>query len=219
MKSYLSHDNLRVIQPREDMKDKELEVINIIANMLKLPMRVREQHKFLVEGIDVEKLASLASKVVIKQDYLKCDDDTEYRIRRIEQNGIYSYHFSVIKKCVNGIREILTDDVISESAYRNLLLTKSDNSISLTKTRYSFVHDQQYFKLDIFDDDMCILEVNLTKENPNISIPDFVYVVQDVTNDEEYQNINIARGKMTTYGKREDNNSRGNRLLREGNSI
>ena len=108
----------------------------------------------------------------------------------------------------------MTDDVISESAYRNLLLTKSDNSISLTKTRYSFVHDQQYFKLDIFDDDMCILEVNLTKENPNISIPDFVYVVQDVTNDEEYQNINIARGKMTTYGKREDNNSRGNRLLR-----
>lgn len=219
LKSYLSHDNLRVIQPREDIKDKELEVINIIANMLKLPTRVREQHKFLVDGIDVEKLASLSSKVVIKQDYLKCDDDTEYRIRRIDQNGIYSYHFSVIKKCVNGIREILTDDVISESAYRNLLLTKSDNSISLTKTRYSFVHDQQYFKLDIFDDDMCILEVNLTKENPNISIPDFVYVVQDVTNDEEYQNINIARGKMTTYGKREDNNSRGNRLLREGNSI
>lgn len=219
LKSYLSHDNLRVIQPREDIKDKELEVINIIANMLKLPTRVREQHKFLVDGIDVEKLASLSSKVVIKQDYLRCDDDTEYRIRRIEQNGIYSYHFSVIKKCVNGIREILTDDVISESAYRNLLLTKSDNSISLTKTRYSFVHDQQYFKLDIFDDDMCILEVNLTKENPNISIPDFVYVVQDVTNDEEYQNINIARGKMTTYGKREDNNSRGNRLLREGNSI
>lgn len=219
LKSYLSHDNLRVIQPREDIKDKELEVINIIANMLKLPTRVREQHKFLVDGIDVEKLASLSSKVVIKQDYLRCDDDTEYRIRRIDQNGIYSYHFSVIKKCVNGIREILTDDVISESAYRNLLLTKSDNSISLTKTRYSFVHDQQYFKLDIFDDDMCILEVNLTKENPNISIPDFVYVVQDVTNDEEYQNINIARGKMTTYGKREDNNSRGNRLLREGNSI
>lgn len=219
LKSYLSHDNLRVIQPREDIKDKELEVINIIANMLKLPTRVREQHKFLVDGIDVEKLASLSSKVVIKQDYLRCDDDTEYRIRRIEQNGIYSYHFSVIKKCVNGIREILTDDVISESAYRNLLLTKSDNSVSLTKTRYSFVHDQQYFKLDIFDDDMCILEVNLTKENPNISIPDFVYVVQDVTNDEEYQNINIARGKMTTYGKREDNNSRGNRLLREGNSI
>lgn len=219
LKSYLSHDNLRVIQPREDIKDKELEVINIIANMLKLPTRVREQHKFLVDGIDVEKLASLSSKVVIKQDYLKCDDDTEYRIRRIDQNGIYSYHFSVIKKCVNGIREILTDDVISESAYRNLLLTKSDNSISLTKTRYSFVHDQQYFKLDIFDDDMCILEVNLTKENPNISIPDFVYVVQDVTNDEEYQNINIARGKMTTYGKREDNNSRGNRLLWEGNSI
>lgn len=219
LKSYLSHDNLRVVQPREDMKDKELEVVNIIANMLKLPTRVREQHKFLVKGIDVEKLASIASKVVIKQDYLKCDEDTEYRVRRIEQNGICSYHFSVIKKCVNGIREILTDEVISESAYQSLLLTKSDNSASLTKARYSFVHDQQYFKLDIFDDDMCILEVNLTKENPNVSIPEFVCVVEDVTNNEEYQNINIARGKMTTYEKRKDNSSRGHRLLREGNSI
>lgn len=219
LKSYLSHDNLRVIQPREDMKDKELEVINIIANMLKLPTRIREQHKYLVNGVDTAKLASLASKVVITQDYLKCDDDTEYRVRKVEQNGIYSYHFSVIKKGENGIREILTDDVISESAYRNLLLTKSDNSVSLTKTRYSFVHDQQYFKLDIFDDDMCILEVNLTKENPDISIPEFVIAVEDVTNNDEYKNINIARGRMTTYGKREDNSNRGHRLLREGNSI
>ena len=219
LKSYLSHDNLRVIQPREDIKDKELEVVNIIANMLGLPTRIREQHKFLVNGVDVEKLASIASKVVIKQDYLRCDGNTEYRVRKIEQNGVNSYHFSVIKKLDNGIREILTDDVISESAYRNLLLTKTDNSVSLTKTRYSFVHDQQYFKLDIFDDDMCILEVNLTKENPRVSLPDFVYIVEDVTNNDEYKNINIARGKMTTYEKREDNSSRGHRLLREGNSI
>lgn len=219
LKSYLSHDNLRVIQPREDIKDKELEVINIISNMIGLPTRIREQHKFLVEGVDVASLASISSKVVIKQDYLKCDEDTEYRVRKVEQNGVNSYHFSVIKKLKNGIREILTDDVISERAYQNLLFTKTDNSVSLTKTRYSFVHDQQYFKLDIFDDDMCILEVNLTKENPIVSIPEFVYAVEDVTNKDEYKNINIARRMMTTYEKREDNSSRGNRLLREGNSI
>jgi thymidylate kinase len=45
LKSYLSHDNLRVIQPREDIKDKENEVINIIANMLCLPTRIRNQKK------------------------------------------------------------------------------------------------------------------------------------------------------------------------------
>ncbi len=219
LKSYLGHDNLRVIRPREDIKDKEIEVVNIIANMLGLPTRTREQHKFLVNGVDTAKIASISSKIVITQDYLKSDEDTEYRVRKVEQNGVNSYHYSVIKKGENGIRNILADDVISESVYQNLLLTKTDNSASIIKTRYSFVHDQQYFKLDIFDDEMCILEVNLTKENPKVSLPEFVYVVEDVTNKDEYNNINIARKKMEVYGKREDNSNRGHRLLREGNSI
>lgn len=219
LKSYLSHDNLRVIQPREEMKDKETEVINIIANMLGLPARVRDQKKFLVDGINVDMVAALSSKVVIKQDYLKCDCNIEYRVRKVEQDGTFSYHFSIIKKCEQGKREIIKDDTITESDYNNLLLTKNDNSVSLIKTRYSFVYKEQYYKLDIFEDGLCLLEVNLTKENPNLDLPDFVNVIEDVTNNEKYKNINIARMMMTTYGKRENDSNRGYRLLREGNTI
>lgn len=214
LKSYLSHDSLRVIQPRENMEDKKTEVINVISNMLGKPTRIREQKKYLVADLDVEKISTIANKVVITQDYLKVFDDIEYRVRKKEQNGFSSYHYSIIKKEKNGIREIIKEETISKETYESLLSTKNTDSESIVKTRYSFVENQQYFKLDVFLDDLVLLEVNLTKENPNISIPEFIIPEKDVTNDEEYSNKNIARRMMTTYEKRKNNSNRGNRLFR-----
>lgn len=219
LKSYLGHDNLRVIQPRDDMLDKQEEVINIIANMLGRPTRMREQKKFLVYGVDVNTIASLASKVEITQDYLASPNEFEYRIRKIEQNGSTSYHFSILKKGENGRREIIKEKVISESEYKSLLLTKRQDIATIKKSRYSFVFNKQYFKLDIFDDNLALLEVNLTKENPHFEIPKFVNVIDDVTNNSEYTNINIARRKKEVYEKRENNRSGRNRLLRERDTI
>ncbi|MCH5167622.1 MAG: AAA family ATPase [Erysipelotrichales bacterium] len=219
LKSYIGHDNLRVIQPREEMKDKQEEVNNIIANMLGNPTRIRNQRKFLVESLDVETLAGVASKVDITQDYLNSSDNYEYRLRCMSQKGSSSYHFAVLKKGENGKREIIKEEIISKKAYEKLLLTKSESIETIRKSRYSFVHNKQYFKLDIFEDGLMMLEVNLTKENPELTIPEFVSVLDDVTNNSEYTNINIARRKKEVYGKGQNNSSRGHRLLREGNAI
>jgi thymidylate kinase/CYTH domain-containing protein len=219
LKSYLSHDNLRVIQPREDIKDKENEVINIIANMLCLPTRIRNQKKYLVGNINVGAIASIAVKTQIKQDYIISDDLLEHRLRKVTQNNATSYHYSIIKKCNEGKREILKDEVISESNYNNILSIQSGNLVSINKTRYSFVYQDQYFKLDIFENGLSLLEVNLTKENPIVTIPEFISVIDDVTNNDEYKNINIAR-KLVEFGeKRENNCDRGYGLFRQRNTI
>jgi CYTH domain-containing protein len=219
LKSYLSHDNLRVIQPREDIKDKENEVINIIANMLCLPTRIRNQKKYLVGNINVGAIASIAVKTQIKQDYIISDDLLEHRLRKVTQNNATSYHYSIIKKCNEGKREILRDEVISESNYNNILSIQSGNLVSINKTRYSFVYQDQYFKLDIFENGLSLLEVNLTKENPIVTIPEFISVIDDVTNNDEYKNINIAR-KLVEFGeKRENNCDRGYGLFRQRNTI
>lgn len=219
LKSYIGHDNLRVIQPREEMKDKQEEVINIIANMLGNPTRIRNQKKFLVENFDKNLLAAIAGKVDITQDYLRSDDTYECRVRQMEQKGSSSYHFSILKKNENGKREIIKEEIISREEYEKLLLTKSSDVETIKKTRYSFVHNKQYFKVDVFDDGLTMLEVNLTKENPELTIPEFISVLEDVTNNPEYTNINIARRKKEIYGKGQDNSNRGHRLLREGDSI
>lgn len=210
LKSYLTHDNLMVIQPRERVEDKQHEVVSIIQNMLGCPVQLREQRKFLVDRVDIEELARIANKVVITQDYLDTDDDThEYRVRKVEQGGHRSYHYNVQRKLENGVREIVEEASISEEDYERFLASKSTTAATCVKSRYSFVYDSQYFKLDIFGDGMMLLEVNVTKENPLTKIPGFVSVLEEVTNDPNYKNINMARGERQN-GKRKINSNRGN---------
>lgn len=214
LNSYLGHDNLRIIQPREEMKDKQEEVINIIANMLGNPTRLREQHKYLVESIDIDSLSDVASKVDIVQDYLQAPDGMEYRLREIKQGTDTSYHFSIQKKHENGKREITKEEVVSKEEYLRMLALRSEEVATVKKVRYSFVHANQYYKLDVFDDGMILLEVNLTKENPTVTLPNFITTLDDVTNNPDYTNISIARRKKEDYDKRKDNSSGGHRLFR-----
>lgn len=221
LNSYLGHDNLRVIQPREDMRDKKEEVINIIANMLGNPTRMRNQRKFLVDSMDISVLAEYAGsgKVNITQDYLKSSDGGEYRIRKIDQGSDSSYHFAAIKKYENGRREIIREEPLSEKDYNLMTFLKNEETETIYKTRYSFVYANQYYKLDIFDDGLVMLEVNLTKENPVLTMPEFIKPLEDVTNNQEYANINIARRKKEVYDKGKNNSCGGHRLLREENTI
>ena len=120
--AYLGHDNIHIIRPREDIKDKKDEVTNIIANMLGKPTRIKIQQKFLVEDIDTSLLNNMASKVDITQDYLSLNGDLECRVRKMTQNGETSYHLSVMQKGENGKRTIIKEDVISLSEYNNFKL-------------------------------------------------------------------------------------------------
>lgn len=222
LNAYLGHDNLRVIQPREDMKDKQEEVINIVANMLGKPTRIRDQKKYLVSGVDIDTLASYVGSgvVSITQDYLVSpNEDEEYRIRSITQGSEKTFHYSVIRKCENGKREIKKEATISEEDYLRFKTLKNPDLLTINKTRYSFVYANQYYKLDVFDDGLMLLEVNLTKENPVVTLPEFVSVIDDVTNDPEYTNKRIARRKKEEYDKEKNNSCGGHRLLREKDAI
>lgn len=221
LNAYLGHDNLRVIQSREEMKDKQEEVINIVANMLGKPTRIRNQKKFLVTDVSFDELLYYAGSgiVTITQDYLTSNNEfEEYRVRKMSQGESSSYHYSAIKKHENGKREIISEANISEENYEKSLLLKNENLATINKTRYSFVYANQYYKLDVFEDGLMVLEVNLTVENPTVTLPEFVRVVEDVTNDPNYTNINIARRKKEEYDKK-NNSDRGDRLLREKDTI
>lgn len=207
LQSYIGHDNLVVIQPRERLKDKQQEVINIIQNILGEPISIRNQRKYLVDDVDVEKI-SYATKVVITQDYLKEENNLEYRVRSVDQEGDISYHYQVQKKLTDGTKEIISESLISEREYLRYLENKSDSFETIVKSRYSFVYNKQYYKLDVFDDGLMILEVNVTKENPVVELPNFLSVVEEVTNNQEYSNITISRRrKKASYGKRKINSN------------
>ena len=64
------------------------------------------------------------------------------------------------------------------------------------KTRIVFIYNKQYFRLDIFaNNPNIILEIEATKENQEVDIPNFLNIIKDITNDSSYQNINISQPK------------------------
>ena len=67
----------------------------------------------------------------------------------------------------------------------------------LRKKRYCIVYNSQYIKLDIFDfdQDMAIVEVELSDITEEVNLPDVFEVIKEVTNDEKYLNKNIALRK------------------------
>lgn len=208
LQSYLSHDNLMVIKPREDMAVKQQEVIRIIQNLLGQPVTIKEQRKYLVSIVDMDALENIGNRVNITQDYIKVNDGYEYRVRKITQDNNASYHLNVQKREQNGQRKVMNERVLQERDYEALLMSKDGSYATVNKERYSFVYGDQYFKLDFFDDGFMLLEVNVTKENPEVTIPNFLKIRKDVTEDNEYSNIEIARRrKMTTYGKRKVNSN------------
>ena len=52
---------------------------------------------------------------------------------------------------------------------------------------------KQYFRLDIFENGLQLLEVEPTTEKQPVTLPDFVTIEKDVTDDTEYRNSSIFR--------------------------
>jgi CYTH domain-containing protein len=51
------------------------------------------------------------------------------------------------------------------------------------------------YELDIYPfwNDKAILEVELENENQNVDIPDFLELIEEVTNDNRYTNYSLAK--------------------------
>lgn len=192
LNAWSGHNNLKIIDNDINFEDKMRKVINEINNLLGNPITIKNQRKYLID-LNKTKLDFLTentpTKVEIEQTYLE-NDDFEKRLRKRTYSGQSTYYITIQRK--DGCKsKIITDKKITEKEYLKFL---SSNQIlgSLNKIRYSFIKDKQYFKLDIFDNGMAILELEPTLENKGINIPDFVTVIDDVTGNKEYDNINLV---------------------------
>ena len=64
----------------------------------------------------------------------------------------------------------------------------------IRKTRYCFLHENQYFELDIFPEwtHQAILEIELRDEKQLIKFPQELKIIKEVTSDENYKNAKLA---------------------------
>lgn len=104
------------------------------------------ERKFLVKDINSLDLSKYHHKTIV-QDYLYVDKFTAIRKRKISENNISKYTYTVKTAKVGiSVNEIEKD--IAEDEYNNLSLNSNYNTIE--KERYLIPFDKYTIELDIF---------------------------------------------------------------------
>lgn len=195
LKGWLGHSKVNIVLPKDTMDEKVNEVLNIINRVL-AEKQVKRQDKYSVDlkNTDLDGIIRNSRLMKIEQTYLQSDANVERRIRKSELNNSVSYYFSVYKIMEDGSRLIVSEKSIDEKMYNQLMESRDTAYETIRKNRYYFSDNGTYFALDVFEnmEDVGILEINVG-EHEVVSIPSYVTVMEDVTNNKDYYNKNIAR--------------------------
>ena len=197
LKSWIGHPKIKIVLPKPNMDDKVFETLNYISEILD-KKQIKKQKKFLVDisRCDLSKLNEGSKDSRIEQSYLMSNQDEEKRVRKVFIDGCVSYELTVYK-IIDNNKYLVKSKKISEKMYDELLEFRKEGSFTILKNRRYFEYNGKYMYLDIFDnEDLGYLEVNVGDDEV-IDIPPFLYVIDNVSELEEYSN---ARKAMNEKG-------------------
>ena len=123
-----------------------------------------------------------------------CCNNEEVRVRQRGINGSYTY-IKTRKIKIDGLKRVELEERITPEEYVQELQNADPNMKTIVKTRYCLSHNNQYYDIDIFPDmeNEAIMEIELASENQKFTIPEFIDVIEEVTDKEEYKNSSIAK--------------------------
>ena len=193
LSAWCGHPHLRIIKCEKNYRDKAVNLVREIASFLGDPVPYEIERKFLIEYPDLNFLSKYpyCKKVEIEQVYLSGHGR---RIRRRGADGSYIYFYTEKRK-VNEVRRVEEERRITKREYEALLADKEPGRGIVKKDRYCIVYDGKYFELDVYPiwRDRATLEIELSREDEEFKLPDFIKVIREVTGEKEYKNYNIAK--------------------------
>lgn len=195
--AWTGHPHLRVIDNSTDFEKKMQRLVREIASFLGEPQPFEIERKFIIDYPDVKMLKNLKNcqKVEILQTYLKCkEDDEEVRIRQRGDGNTFMFT-KTSKRTLSGMKRIEIEKRLSMEEYCKEIMNADTSLHQIRKTRYCLTYGKTYFEIDVYPfwKDKAILEVELADEKDEFTFPDFLHVLKEVTNDQNFKNINLAR--------------------------
>lgn len=197
LQAWTGHPHLRVIDNSTDFEGKMRKLIKEISAFLGEEEPYEIEKKYLIKFPDLSKLEAYAfKKVEIIQTYLENSLDQELRLRQ-RGDGKYFIYTKTRKWKVNDLKRVEFESRISKEEYLSMLMDADTEINQIRKTRYCVVYNNQYIEIDIypFSKDKAILEIELNNENQNCDLPPFIEVIKEVTSDDNYKNINLAKSR------------------------
>lgn len=194
--AWTGHPHFRIIDNSTDFDTKIKRLIKEITSYLGEPEPYEIERKFLIEYPNMDWLTSLPNcqKVDIIQTYLNSGPDEEIRVRQRGLKGNYIYT-KTIKRKISDLKRLEIEKRLTKDEYLNLLMDADTSKHQIRKTRYCLTYKNSYLEIDIYPfwNNKAILEIELSSEDAEISIPEEIKVIKEVTDDESYKNVNLAK--------------------------
>ncbi|MDD6237342.1 MAG: AAA family ATPase [Clostridiales bacterium] len=194
--AWTGHPHFRVIDNTMTFENKMKKLVAEIASFLGEPEPYEIERKYLIEYPDIKWLENHPScqRIEIIQTYLNSASGEEVRVRQRGIDGDYIY-FQTIKRRVSDVKRVEIERRLSQAEYLKLLMEADTTRRQIRKTRYCLTYENQYFEIDIYPfwNDRAIAEIELSDENTDITFPEQIKVIKEVTDDDAYKNASLAK--------------------------
>jgi CYTH domain-containing protein len=194
--AWTGHPHLRIIDNDTDFELKMKRLLDEMTAFLGEEAPRDIKRRFLIDYPDIMHLESLPNcqRLEISQTYLVAPEGEENRVRQRGIDGNYIY-FQTKKRNIAENQRIRLERRLSKDEYIRLLMDADPSCRPIRKTRYCLTYMNQYFEIDVYPfwNDKAIIEIEQGEEDTNIIFPDFVNVVREVTDDEAYKNLTLAK--------------------------
>lgn len=173
-------------------KDEKLEIERKF--LVKLPNSWDELSKLFDNMVNVERIV---------QFYLKPEkSQPSARVRKtiegLSGDTKTYYTYNLKHKTDDDAVHKEEEKKISEEEYNKYVKQCHPDKREVEKTRFVFKYQDQVFELDIFKghlQGLAILELELDSSDDKIKLPPFLAVIKEVTEDDKYNNFNLANKK------------------------
>lgn len=161
---------------------------------MSIPVEI--ERKFVIEMPDFDVMASLEGyeSSEILQTYLTSSAPVTHRVRarRFADVTVYT---ETVKTRIDKMSVFEEEREISKEEYDELLCGAMVGTVTLKKTRYSFLYDGKTVEIDVYPEwqRSCILEVELASRDDEIRLPAFINVIAEVTGDKRYSNASMSK--------------------------
>ena len=196
LSAWTGHPHFRIIDNSTEFEQKLERLLKEIASFLGEPEPYEIERKYLIYYPNIKQLESMSNctKVDIIQTYLKSNSDIERRVRARGIDGNYVYYLTEKRK-ITGLKRIEIERKLTQDDYLALLIESDNRLHTIHKTRYCLSENNQYFEIDIYPewDNQAIMEIELSDEDQEIKIPEFIKIYKEVTDDERYKNYQMSK--------------------------
>lgn len=157
---------------------------------------IETERKFIILIPDAKRMSEIPGHGVsdITQTYLDSAPGITERVRMREYPERTEYTHTK-KRRISPVSSIEDERELGPREYSSLLGRIKPGTRAIRKTRHTLPYLSHTLEIDIYPEweHQCIMECELDGEDEDITLPDFITVIREVTGIKKYTNASMAK--------------------------